>query len=110
LKPDVRERLFGCFRKKAYEIIRWQSIILDHRTRLRDLFAPYGVVTDVQVVTDRMSGSSRGFAFVTMGNRNEGQAAITALEGLSHDGRNLTVSEARPKTEHRQNNSFSRRR
>ena len=35
---------------------------------------------------------------------------ITALEGLSHDGRNLTVSEARPKTEHRQNNSFSRRR
>src|SRR5262249_41122254 len=51
-------------------------------------------------------GSSRGFAFGTMGNRNEGQAAITALEGLSHDGRNLTVSEARPKTEPRQNNSF----
>jgi hypothetical protein len=45
-----------------------------------------------------------------MGNRNEGQAAIAALEGLSHDGRNLTVSEARPKTEHRQSNSFSRRR
>jgi len=54
LKPDVRERLFGCFRKKACE--------------------------------------------------------ITALEGLSHDGRNLTVSEARPKTEHHQNNFFPRRR
>jgi cold-inducible RNA-binding protein len=77
---------------------------------LRDLFTPYGAVTDVQLVTDRMSGASRGFGFVTMGNRNEGQAAITALEGLSHDGQNLTVSEARPKTEQRQNNSFPRRR
>jgi len=76
---------------------------------LRDLFAPYGAVTDVQVVTDRMSGVSRGFGFVTMGNRHEGQAAIAALEGLSHDGRNLTVSEARPKTERRQNDSFPRR-
>ena len=77
---------------------------------LRDLFAPHGTVTDVQVVTDRMSGVSRGFGFVTMGNRHEGQAAITALEGLSHDGRNLTVSEARPKTERSQNDSFPRRR
>jgi cold-inducible RNA-binding protein len=77
---------------------------------LRELFAPYGTVTDVQVVTDRMSGSSRGFAFVTMGNRNEGQAAIAALEGQPHDDRNLTVSEARAKTENRQNNSFPRRR
>ena len=77
---------------------------------LRELFAPYGAVTDVQVVTDRMSGASRGFGFVTMGNRHEGQAAIAALEGLSHDGRNLTVNEARAKTEHRQNNPFPRRR
>ena len=76
---------------------------------LRDLFAPYRALTDVQVVTDRMSGASRGFGFVTMGNRHEGQAAIAALEGLSHDGRNLTVSEARPKTERRQNNPFPRR-
>jgi cold-inducible RNA-binding protein len=77
---------------------------------LRDLFAPYGTVTDVQVVTDPMSGASRGFAFVTMGNRNEGQAAIAALEGQPYDGRNLTVSEPRAKTENRQNNSFPRRR
>jgi RNA recognition motif-containing protein len=77
---------------------------------LRELFAPYGAVTDVHVVTDRMSGESRGFGFVTMGNRHEGQAAITALEGLSHDGRNLTVNEARPKTERPQNDSFPRRR
>jgi RNA recognition motif-containing protein len=57
-----------------------------------------------------MSGQSRGFAFVTMGNRSEGQAAISALEGHSLDGRNLTVNEARPKTETRSNDSFSRNR
>jgi len=77
---------------------------------LRDLFSPHGTVTDVHVVTDRMSGESRGFAFVTMGNRSEGQAAISALEGHSADGRNLTVNEARPKTENRSNDSFSRQR
>jgi cold-inducible RNA-binding protein len=76
---------------------------------LRDLFAPYGSVNELVVVTDRMSGESRGFGFVTMGNRHEGQAAIAALEGLSRDGRNLTVSEARPKSENRQKNSFPRR-
>ncbi len=77
---------------------------------LRDLFAAHGTVTDVHVVTDRMSGQSRGFAFVTMGNRSEGQAAINALEGHSLDDRNLTVNEARPKTEDRSNGSFSRNR
>jgi cold-inducible RNA-binding protein len=77
---------------------------------LRDLFAAHGTVTDIHVVTDRMSGQSRGFAFVTMGNRSEGQAAINALEGHSLDGRNLTVNEARPKTENRSNDSFSRNR
>jgi cold-inducible RNA-binding protein len=75
---------------------------------LRELFAPHGTVTDVHLVTDRMSGQSRGFAFVTMGNRNEGQAAISALEGHSVDGRNLTVNEARPKTENRSDRSFNR--
>ena len=76
---------------------------------LRDLFAPYGTVNEVVVVTDRMSGESRGFGFVTMGNRHEGQAAIAALEGLSREGRNLTVSEARPKSENRPKDSFPRR-
>jgi cold-inducible RNA-binding protein len=76
---------------------------------LRDLFAPYGTVTEVVVVTDRMSGKARGFAFVTMGNRHEGQAAIAALERLSREGRKLTVSEARPKSENRQKDSFPRR-
>jgi cold-inducible RNA-binding protein len=78
-------------------------------TALRDLFSAHGTVTDVHIVTDRMSGRSRGFAFVTMGNRHEGEAAINALEGYSIDGRNLTVNEARPK-EDRPNPSFQRRR
>ena len=77
---------------------------------LRDLFSPHGSVTDVHIVTDRMSGKSRGFAFVTMGNRNEGQAAINALEGHSIDGRNLSVSEARPKNDDRPSGTFERRR
>jgi cold-inducible RNA-binding protein len=79
-------------------------------SELRNLFTPHGTVTDVHLVTDRMSGQSRGFGFVTMGNRNEGQAAISALEGHSVDGRNLTVNEARPKTEQAPDRSFSRRR
>jgi cold-inducible RNA-binding protein len=77
---------------------------------LRDLFSAHGTVTDVHIVTDRMSGESRGFAFVTMGNRHEGQAAIDALEGHSIDGRNLTVNEARPKNDERAGGNFQRRR
>ena len=66
---------------------------------LKDLFAEYGTVTDVHLVTDRMTGKSRGFAFVTMSSAAEGKAAIAALEGKNLDGRNLTVNEARPKDE-----------
>jgi cold-inducible RNA-binding protein len=77
---------------------------------LRDLFSAHGTVTDVHIVTDRMTGKSRGFAFVTMGNRNEGQGAINQLEGHSIDGRNMTVSEAREKTDDRAGGTFQRRR
>jgi len=79
-------------------------------SELRNLFTPHGTVTDVHLVTDRMSGQSRGFGFVTMGNRHEGQAAINQLEGHSIDGRNLTVNEARPKNDARTSGSFERRR
>jgi cold-inducible RNA-binding protein len=73
---------------------------------LRDLFSQYGTVTDVFVATDRVSGRSRGFGFVTMGNQAEGQAAITALEGHTLDNRPLTVNEARPKEEGGRPRSF----
>jgi RNA recognition motif-containing protein len=64
---------------------------------LQELFEQFGTVTDVGLVTDRATGRSRGFAFVTMGSAAEGQAAIDALEGKEFDGRNLTVNEARPR-------------
>jgi len=64
---------------------------------LRDLFTQYGKPTEVALVTDRETGRSRGFGFVTMGNAEEGKAAISALEGKDFQGRNLTVNEARPR-------------
>jgi len=66
---------------------------------LQDLFEQYGKVTEVGLVTDRATGRSRGFAFVTMGSAAEGQAAIDALEGKDFGGRKLTVNEARPREE-----------
>jgi len=76
---------------------------------LRDLFEQYGSVTEVGLVNDRMTGRSRGFAFVTFSSAAEGLAAITALEGKEFGGRNLTVNEARPKGD-RPDRSFSRTR
>ncbi len=66
---------------------------------LRELFAPYGQVDNVTVVTDRDTGRSRGFGFVEMPNDSEAEAAIKALNGKDAGGRTLTVNEARPKTE-----------
>ena len=76
---------------------------------LQDLFEQYGSVTEISLVTDRMTGRSRGFAFVTFSNVAEGQVAITALEGKEFRGRNLTVNEARPKGD-RPGRSFSKAR
>ena len=61
---------------------------------VRELFARVGEVTDVHIVTDRMTGQSRGFAFVTMGTPAEAEAAIQAVNGTSLDGRALRVNEA----------------
>jgi RNA recognition motif-containing protein len=51
-------------------------------------------VTSVNIITDRDSGRPRGFAFVEMGNQQDAQAAITALDGSELDGRNIRVNEA----------------
>jgi RNA recognition motif-containing protein len=53
-------------------------------------------VTSAQVIMDRETGRSKGFGFVEMGSDQEAQSAISALNGKSVDGRNLTVNEARP--------------
>jgi len=64
---------------------------------LRGLFEPYGSVERVNVVTDRDTGRSRGFAFVEMTDSAEADRAITALNGANLEGRGLNINEARPK-------------
>jgi hypothetical protein len=65
---------------------------------LKGLFEQYGVVSSAQVLSDRETGRSRGFGFVEMPNDDEAEAAIQALDGQDHDGRQLIVNEARPRT------------
>lgn len=64
---------------------------------LQTLFGAHGTVESAQIITDRDTGRSKGFGFVEMSSDAEAQAAITALGGTQHDGRALTVNEAKPK-------------
>jgi RNA recognition motif-containing protein len=66
---------------------------------LQDAFAAHGTVVEANLMTDRETGRPRGFGFVTMSSAEEAQKAVDALNGSTLDGRNLTVNEARPKTE-----------
>ena len=66
---------------------------------LHDLFEQHGKVSEVALMMDRMTGKSRGFAFVTMGDNAEASAAMTALNGKEVGGRTLTVNEARAREE-----------
>ena len=64
---------------------------------LQDLFAQAGSVTDCALMQDKMTGKSRGFAFVTMSSDDEAQKAISLFHGKDFHGRDLTVNEARPR-------------
>jgi len=64
---------------------------------LEALFAPFGSVQSAQIIVDRDTNRSKGFGFVEMGSDAEAQAAIQGLNGHDHDGRNLTVNEAKPR-------------
>jgi cold-inducible RNA-binding protein len=66
---------------------------------LQDLFEPHGAVSEVKLMMDRMTGKSRGFAFVTMNDNAQASAAMSALNGHELHGRALTVNEARPREE-----------
>jgi RNA recognition motif-containing protein len=66
---------------------------------LRKQFEAFGEVTSVNIIKDRYSGESRGFAFVEMSTKSEAQAAINGLNGTSLGERTLNVSEARPRQE-----------
>ena len=64
---------------------------------LEHLFSNYGQVDEVAIITDRETGRSRGFAFVTMGNDEEAKEAVEQLNNTEFEGRNLTINEARPR-------------
>ena len=64
---------------------------------LREAFATSGTVDSVSLITDRDTGQSKGFAFVEMSTDAEAQAATQAMNGASLDGRQIKVSEAKPK-------------
>ena len=66
---------------------------------LREAFGQYGTVTSANVISDRETGRSRGFAFVEMDDG--GEAAIEGLNGQELQGRTLTVNEARPREDRR---------
>ena len=66
-------------------------------SELEQLFGQHGQVQSAQVINDRDTGRSKGFGFVEMANDAEADAAIAALNGQQHNGRALTVNEARPR-------------
>ncbi|MFN8000016.1 MAG: RNA-binding protein [Acidobacteriota bacterium] len=64
---------------------------------LQGLFAQVGTVESVSLVTERDTGRPRGFGFIEMGSRSEGEAAINKFNGAEIGGRSLTVNEAKPR-------------
>lgn len=66
---------------------------------LSRLFEQVGTVESVELISDRETGRSKGFGFVSMASREEGEEAIEQFNGKEMNGRNLTVNEARPRTE-----------
>jgi len=66
---------------------------------LRQIFEGYGQVERVSILTDRETGRSRGFGFVEMNSDEDGEKAITALNGSQVGGRTINVNEARPKSD-----------
>ncbi len=64
---------------------------------LQDVFSEVGTVESVNIIEDRDTGRSRGFGFVEMSSKEEGQNAISQLDGKEVDGRNLKVNEAKPR-------------
>lgn len=75
---------------------------LNYRMRedtLQELFEPFGEVISVKIITDRMTGRSKGFGFVEMSEKEEAEKAIEKLNGSEIEGRNIRVNVARPRKE-----------
>ena len=67
--------------------------------QLEELFSQFGTVSAAEVLSDRETGRSRGFGFVEMPDDEQAHVAIETLDGQDHDGRRLTVNEAKPRTQ-----------
>jgi RNA recognition motif-containing protein len=65
--------------------------------QLSELFSPHGTVDSARVITDRMTGRSKGFGFVEMSSQEEAESAIQSLNGTDLEGRSITVNEAKPR-------------
>jgi RNA recognition motif-containing protein len=74
---------------------------------LKNNFAEFGSVSSAKVMMDRETGNSKGFGFVEMASAEVAQAAISALHGMSVDGRSIVVSLARPREASRDSNAYS---
>jgi RNA recognition motif-containing protein len=68
-------------------------------SELQELFGQHGDIEEVQVITDRDTGRSRGFGFVKMRDDNAGRTAIEQLNGTDLGGRSIVVNEAKPRTD-----------
>jgi len=76
---------------------------------LRQLFGEFGTVVKAAIVMDRETGRSKGFGFVEMSSKEEGQAAIAATNGKEIGGRKITVNEARPREDKPRSGGYSDR-
>ena len=74
---------------------------------LEGLFAAHGEVESAKVITDRDTGRPRGFGFVEMTSRSEGEQAMTALDGKEIDGRQIKVNEAKPRSDNRRSGNYA---
>ena len=73
---------------------------------LRNLFAQYGEVVDVKIIVDKYTDRSKGFGFIEMSDSDAAEAAISALNGKEHLGRELKVNEAKERQERPRYNDF----
>ena len=76
---------------------------------LKEAFGMYGTVQSASIITDKVSGQSRGFGFVEMPNKDEAEKAIAAMNGKDVKGRALKVNEAKPRTDRPQGGGDGRK-
>lgn len=77
--------------------------------QITELFAQYGEVAAVKIIIDKFTNRSKGFAFVEMANDGEAKQAIENLNGYTFNNRQITVNEARPKTESENRGGYNNR-